>query len=99
MSSVVCINCRSSSLSFIVFFFNDTATTEIYTRSLVGQRQMCIRDSDWGLTVAIEPPELEMRVAILKKKAEAERIEVNDCLLYTSPSPRDRTRSRMPSSA
>ena len=24
---------------------------------------------------------------------------VNDCLLYTSPSPRDRTRSRMPSSA
>ena len=26
-------------------------------------------------------------------------IRVNDCLLYTSPSPRDRTRSRMPSSA
>ena len=25
--------------------------------------------------------------------------EVEDCLLYTSPSPRDRTRSRMPSSA
>ena len=25
--------------------------------------------------------------------------EANDCLLYTSPSPRDRTRSRMPSSA
>ena len=24
---------------------------------------------------------------------------VHDCLLYTSPSPRDRTRSRMPSSA
>ena len=26
-------------------------------------------------------------------------IEHNGCLLYTSPSPRDRTRSRMPSSA
>ena len=25
--------------------------------------------------------------------------EINNCLLYTSPSPRDRTRSRMPSSA
>ena len=25
--------------------------------------------------------------------------QVEDCLLYTSPSPRDRTRSRMPSSA
>ena len=24
---------------------------------------------------------------------------ISDCLLYTSPSPRDRTRSRMPSSA
>ena len=27
------------------------------------------------------------------------RIVAGDCLLYTSPSPRDRTRSRMPSSA
>ena len=26
-------------------------------------------------------------------------LAVGDCLLYTSPSPRDRTRSRMPSSA
>ena len=26
-------------------------------------------------------------------------IQCGDCLLYTSPSPRDRTRSRMPSSA
>ena len=26
-------------------------------------------------------------------------IQIYDCLLYTSPSPRDRTRSRMPSSA
>ena len=25
--------------------------------------------------------------------------QITDCLLYTSPSPRDRTRSRMPSSA
>ena len=28
-----------------------------------------------------------------------DRIETTGCLLYTSPSPRDRTRSRMPSSA
>ena len=31
------------------------------------------------------------------KKEELETLK--DCLLYTSPSPRDRTRSRMPSSA
>ena len=28
-----------------------------------------------------------------------ETTDLEDCLLYTSPSPRDRTRSRMPSSA
>ena len=28
-----------------------------------------------------------------------ETVRIKDCLLYTSPSPRDRTRSRMPSSA
>ena len=27
------------------------------------------------------------------------KVAIRDCLLYTSPSPRDRTRSRMPSSA
>jgi chromosomal replication initiator protein len=32
----------------------------------------------WGLTVAIEPPELEMRVAILLKKAEAQRITLDE---------------------
>ncbi|SFC32013.1 chromosomal replication initiator protein DnaA [Marinospirillum celere] len=30
----------------------------------------------WGLTVAIEPPELELRVAILMKKAEIARVEL-----------------------
>ena len=33
------------------------------------------------------------------KKVEALYGNLNNCLLYTSPSPRDRTRSRMPSSA
>ena len=37
-------------------------------------------------------------VAILEKRL-IDMIAVIDCLLYTSPSPRDRTRSRMPSSA
>jgi len=32
-------------------------------------------------------------------KIEAGKMTLNTCLLYTSPSPRDRTRSRMPSSA
>ena len=37
--------------------------------------------------------------AVLGREAPFVRSPVSDCLLYTSPSPRDRTRSRMPSSA
>ena len=33
------------------------------------------------------------------KKILVDKARINLCLLYTSPSPRDRTRSRMPSSA
>ena len=33
------------------------------------------------------------------RKIFANDVEIENCLLYTSPSPRDRTRSRMPSSA
>ena len=35
----------------------------------------------------------------LKDQMEKSTLNLNTCLLYTSPSPRDRTRSRMPSSA
>ena len=34
-----------------------------------------------------------------KAEVEKSRAQLEICLLYTSPSPRDRTRSRMPSSA
>ena len=36
---------------------------------------------------------------VLKRAEGGEGENYDDCLLYTSPSPRDRTRSRMPSSA
>ena len=38
------------------------------------------------------------RLTVSKRVKQFEET-VNSCLLYTSPSPRDRTRSRMPSSA
>ena len=40
-------------------------------------------------------------ISELMEAVEADRKgkQFNNCLLYTSPSPRDRTRSRMPSSA
>ena len=36
----------------------------------------------WGLTVAIEPPELEMRVAIVLKKAEAESVALSEDIAF-----------------
>jgi chromosomal replication initiator protein len=36
----------------------------------------------WGLTVAIEPPELEMRVAILLKKADAQAIALEEDVAF-----------------
>ena len=36
----------------------------------------------WGLTVAIEPPELEMRVAIVLKKAEADSVELSEDIAF-----------------
>ena len=36
----------------------------------------------WGLTVAIEPPELEMRVAILQKKAQIDGIQLDEDVAF-----------------
>lgn len=51
-------------------------TCDTYPKDIEGLEDRLISRFDWGLTVQIEPPELEMRVAILKKKAEAERIDL-----------------------
>ena len=42
--------------------------------------------------------EIRQRYDLAGSKCDVDRKD-NACLLYTSPSPRDRTRSRMPSSA
>ena len=44
-------------------------------------------------------PDYADEVAKLKAQLESLRVQYEDCLLYTSPSPRDATLSRMPSSA
>ena len=50
---------------------------------------------DRGRQMPEGPPLLKERRYLRKDAAE----QLWNCLLYTSPSPRDRTRSRMPSSA
>jgi chromosomal replication initiator protein len=49
-------------------------TSDTYPKELSGIEDRLISRFDSGLTVAIEPPELEMRVAILLRKAEAEDV-------------------------
>ncbi|MDP3638157.1 MAG: chromosomal replication initiator protein DnaA, partial [Azonexus sp.] len=53
-------------------------TCDTYPKDINGLDDRLVTRFDWGLTVQIEPPELEMRVAILKKKAEAEGMHLDD---------------------
>lgn len=57
-------------------------TCDTYPKDVQGLEDRLISRFDWGLTVQIEPPELEMRVAILKKKAEADRIDLSDDVAF-----------------
>lgn len=47
-------------------------TSDRYPKEIEGIDDRLISRFGWGLTVAIEPPELEMRVAILQSKAESD---------------------------
>jgi len=47
-----------------------------YPKEIDGLEERLKSRFGWGLTVAVEPPELETRVAILQKKAEQARIDL-----------------------
>ena len=51
---------------------------DTYPKDISGLEDRLITRFDWGLTVQIEPPEIEMRVAILKKKGEIEGVQLDD---------------------
>ena len=53
-------------------------TCDRYPRDVAGLEERLKSRFVWGLTVEVEPPELETRVAILMKKAEAEGFELDD---------------------
>src|SRR5689334_12428064 len=57
-------------------------TCDSYPKEIAGMEERLISRFGWGLTVAIEPPELEMRVAIVLKKAEVEAIEVSEEIAF-----------------
>ncbi len=51
-------------------------TCDRYPKEVEGLEERLRSRFGWGLTVAVEPPELETRVAILMKKADEVRIEL-----------------------
>lgn len=57
-------------------------TSDTYPKEITGMDDRLISRFDSGLTVAVEPPELEMRVAILLKKAQQEGVNLSDDVAF-----------------
>ena len=53
-------------------------TSDRFPKEIANIDDRLISRFGWGLTVSVEPPELEMRVAILIKKAESEGIPLDE---------------------
>jgi chromosomal replication initiator protein len=57
-------------------------TCDTYPKDISGLEDRLITRFDWSLTVQIEPPEIEMRVAILKNKAKVENVALDDGVAF-----------------
>ena len=57
-------------------------TCDTYPKEIAGMENRLISRLGWGLTIAVEPPELEMRVAILLKKASQEAIKLPEDVAF-----------------
>jgi chromosomal replication initiator protein len=57
-------------------------TSDTFPKELVGLESRLVSRFGWGLTIGIEPPELEMRVAILLKKAAISGYTLNDAVAF-----------------
>ncbi|TIC80545.1 chromosomal replication initiator protein DnaA [Crenobacter intestini] len=57
-------------------------TCDTYPKQIEGMEERLISRFSWGLTVEIQPPELEMRVAILMKKAEVDNIKLDNNVAF-----------------
>ncbi len=57
-------------------------TCDTYPKEIEGMEERLISRFGWGLTVALEPPELEMRVAILLAKAQSARVALDEQVAF-----------------
>ena len=69
------------------------------TQEQVKELESAIESVASSLGEAWDGLERETTELVAEVDSRRERLTTEACLLYTSPSPRDRTRSRMPSSA
>lgn len=90
LDDVQFFNGKNRSQEEFFFLFNSmiearkqiVITCDTYPKDISGLEDRLITRFDWGLTVQIEPPELEMRVAIIKKKAEGNGISLPDDVAF-----------------
>ncbi|MDO8262958.1 MAG: chromosomal replication initiator protein DnaA [Gallionella sp.] len=57
-------------------------TSDTFPKEIIGLESRLVSRFGWGLTVAIEPPELEMRVAILLKKASLNGYSLDNAVAF-----------------
>jgi chromosomal replication initiator protein len=57
-------------------------TCDSFPKEIIGMEDRLISRFGWGLTVAIEPPELEMRVAILLRKADMDGTPIDESVAF-----------------
>ena len=57
-------------------------TCDTYPKEIAGIEERLISRFGWGLTVALEPPELEMRVAILLSKAASVGVRLDEQVAF-----------------
>ncbi len=57
-------------------------TCDTYPKEIIDVDERLRTRFSWGLTVAVEPPELEMRVAILLKKAQESKINISEDVAF-----------------
>ena len=81
---------KESSQEEFFHIFNDlhkngkqiVLTSDIPPHEIAGLQDRLISRFQWGLCVDIQPPNFETRVAILKKKAEEDNLNIDENILY-----------------
>jgi chromosomal replication initiator protein len=81
---------KESSQEEFFHIFNDlykngrqiVLTSDVSPQEIIGLQDRLISRFQWGLCVDIQPPDLETRVAILKKKAEEDNLNIPENILY-----------------